>query len=168
MQLVPLPPNRASFLEKKGEKIKRKLSESTGATIKLFKDRAEIEGESEQEWLASQVIKAVVLGFNEDEAFKLLSPNIFLEVLDLKDLTRSKKKIERFKSRIIGRRGTAKKRLEEITSTVFSIRGTKISLIGSFEAIKLAKEGVEKLIAGLPHNSVYKLLRQIKMKKGIK
>ena len=73
--------------------------------------------------------------------------------------------------RIIGRDGKTRRSFEEITQADISINEHAIGIIGNYDSVSLAREGVEMLIKGRQHATVYQLLknrrREIKKKKKI-
>lgn len=110
---------------------------------------------------ARDIVSAIGRGFSPDRAFALLSDNNTLEVIDLRELFgKNESEIRRVDGRIIGREGKTRRILEELTGTLISVSGHTVSIIGSFEAVSNAKDGIEKLISGRQHGTVYKFLRK--------
>ncbi len=108
---------------------------------------------------ATNVIKAIGLGFNIPDALKLLSDEYQLDVIDLKDaMGRDQEDMRRVKARVIGEKGKTKKFIEEYTGVMISVHENYISFIGPFDQVAVAKKAVELLIVGREHQSVYKYL----------
>ncbi len=147
-------------LEKKA-KVKLDINSKTGElTLTRFIGRA-----PEKSIKASNVVRAIGNGFPPRKAFKLLEPKIYIKTLDLRDqVGHSNKKIKQTKSRIIGKKGKARRTLEELTGTDISIKGKKVSAIGGIPEVKLARRGIEKIIEGAPHGAVYKDLEEKRKK----
>jgi len=121
---------------------------------------------------AKDTVTAIARGFPPEKAFGLFDENIILDVLDLRELFgKSESDIQRVKGRIIGRGGKSRRSIEEITQADMSIGEHAIGIIGSYESVSVAREGVEMLIRGRTHATVYEHLknrsREIKKRKKI-
>lgn len=122
-----------------------------------------LEEDGGKEWIAEQVIEAVIDGFEPKQAFKLFSDEFFIERIDLSLAFRRKEKsIERIKARIIGTEGKARKKLEEESGTFIAVSNAKdiVSIIGHFEDLQNAKEAILRLMEGANHESVYRFLAE--------
>ena len=140
----------------------REIEERGEVKISVDKEGdVEISGnDGGHEWIAEQVIKAILEGFLPAKAYKLFSDEVFLDIVDLDaSFYRKDNQIERAKSRIIGEAGSAKKKLEELTGTFRNVSSkNQVAIIGTFEELKLAKEAILRILEGAPHTSVYKYL----------
>ena len=121
---------------------------------------------------AKDVVTAVARGFPPEKAFRLFDEDIVLDILDLRELFgRSESDIQRIKGRIIGKDGKSRRIIEEITQADLSIYGHTVGIVGNYEAASLAREGVEMLIKGRQHATVYQFLknrrREIKRKEKV-
>lgn len=131
--------------------------------IKLDEEgNAVIEGEGGSEWIAEQVLKAMVYGFEPRHALKLFSDEYFLEVIDLGLFLKNERVIARQKARIIGEGGRVKKNFEALTGAFLSVDGNDVGILGKFEELKLAKEGISKILDGKQISSVYAFLEKRK------
>jgi len=118
-------------------------------------------------YLAKKIITAISRGFKVKEAMKLTKEDYVLEVINIHDVVGdSKKTVARVKSRVIGREGTCKKRIEEETNTDISIYGKTISVIGECEDARIAREAILMLLSGCKHSSTYAFMNK-EMKKKI-
>ncbi len=109
---------------------------------------------------AKDVVAAIARGFPPEKAFRLFDEEMMLDVLNLRELFgKSDSDIQRVKGRIIGRDGKARRIVEEITQADLSIHGHTIGIIGNYDAASLAREGLEMLIKGRQHATVYQYLR---------
>ena len=80
---------------------------------------------------ALDIIKAIARGFNPQKAYKLWSPNVYLETIDLTEfLGPSSKSLERVRARIIGREGKVRNYMARLTSTDIVIYGKTVSILG--------------------------------------
>src|SRR5438128_11981680 len=66
--------------------------------------------------------------------------------------------------RIIGKESRAPRNIEKLTGTLISVSMHTISIIGTFEAVSIAKVALEKLIEGRKHGTVYKILKKRRKK----
>jgi KH domain-containing protein len=163
MELVSLSENCLNALSKNSSALLREVQEKTKARVSLKEGGVEVEGEGESEWVAGQVLTAFNYGFEPKRAFKLLSEDYFIEVLDLEQsLNRHEKLVERYKARIIGENGKAKKKIEELTGAFIAVSGNFVAVIGGFDELKNAKEAVMRLLEGAGHASVYSYLEKRK------
>jgi ribosomal RNA assembly protein len=121
---------------------------------------------------AKDVVTAIARGFPPEKAIRLFDEDIVLDILNLRELFgKSESDIQRVKGRIIGRDGKARRIVEEITQADLSIYGHTVSIIGNYDAASLAREGLEMLIKGRQHATVYQHLknrrREIKRKEKV-
>ncbi|MDT7860647.1 MAG: KH domain-containing protein [Saccharolobus sp.] len=146
------------------KRIIEKLEELTDTKI-VFDDKTKTfnvipKGQNQYEALkAVSVIRAIGLGFDIETAFKLLSDEYSLEVIDLKTLIgNNPDSIRRIKGRVIGESGKTKKIIQEYTGVSISIYGHIIGIVGPHEQVQIAKKAIELLIEGKEHRTVYKFL----------
>ncbi|MFX0114600.1 MAG: KH domain-containing protein [Candidatus Hodarchaeota archaeon] len=116
-------------------------------------------------WAVRDCVKAIGRGFSPQRAFALLDPDIFLEVLPIEG---PPKWIQRMRGRLIGERGKTRRIIEQNTDAQISIFGQTVSIIGTLEEIKLAKEAVEMLLRGDRHSSVYRYLQNLRFQQKMK
>ncbi len=115
---------------------------------------------------ARDVMTALSLGFALEDALSLLSDDVVMEVLDVRDYLidhKNEKELRRIIGRIIGKKGKAKRNLEKISGTKISISDGKVAIIGDYESVEAVKEAVSSLIEGLMHGTVYHKL-EVKMR----
>ncbi len=160
MDLLIISKRTAKALEEKNGALLKDIEKKGEVEIKLADGQLEIEGEGGTPWIASQVLKAIDFGFLPQHAYKLFKDNFFLEIVDLDIVLSNDKAIERLKGRIIGEQGRAKKTLQELTGAWIAISGNKVVVLGEFENLQLAKEGVLRLLEGAPHTGVYAYLER--------
>ncbi len=168
---VKVPKDRLGAVIGKKGRTKKEIEEKTSVNLDIDSETGEITitrylGRAPEKSIkATDVVRAIASGFSPQKAFKLLEPKVYIETLDLKDYVgHSNKRITRVKSRIIGKKGKARRNIENLTETHISIKGKRVSIIGEIHKVKLAKRGIEKLIEGSPHSGVYKLLEKERKK----
>ena len=73
---------------------------------------------------------------------------------------KSKDKLRRIKSRLIGTRGKCRKFIENMCEVHISIYGKTVGIIGKIENVQIARLAVQDILAGAPHGPVYKTLEE--------
>ncbi len=173
MRLFTLPSKRLARLLKNNAKFMRELEERAKVSVRVKKEtradaNLEIEGDAEGEWVAEQVLRAVDIGFDPKIAFKLFSDNVYMEVMDLGLLLRrNERAISRYKARIIGTEGKARKSLEELSEAYIAVSDDeRVGILGEFDSVRAAKEGITRILEGSPHGTVFAYLREESLRRN--
>lgn len=150
-----IPETRIKHLSR----IKKRLSEEGKVNILIdFKENT-VKISAEDAiflWTSKGVIKAIGRGFDFKEAKKLFNNEFEYIQINLRDFGgKTKNQQKRLKSRVIGRKGTAKRKIASLTNTEISVFGKTISIIGEPENIEVARKAIEKLLSGARHSTVY-------------
>ncbi|MEK6934430.1 MAG: KH domain-containing protein [Nanoarchaeota archaeon] len=166
MYELKIPKARVAVLIGKKGETKRLIERSVKCKLDISKEGdVIIYGEGLEGYISEKIVKAIGRGFNPLVALNLINEAYILEVIDIRDFCGSNvKKFKRIKARVIGSKGKARKIIERLTGCDFVIYGRTASLIGKSDVIHIAREGVEKLLAGSPHGNVYGFLEN-EMKK---
>jgi len=115
--------------------------------------------EATDSWIGKEVISAIARGFSVEDAEKLFNPEIGYIQLHLRDFGgKNKKQQTRLKSRVIGRHGMCKKKIQDLTGTKISVHGKTIGIIGEYEDAELARKTIEMLLSGARHSTAYLFL----------
>ena len=110
---------------------------------------------------AKEVVTAIARGFNPEISMLLCKVDYSFEVISLTDTVgKSKETQVRIKGRIIGTDGKTRNHIEELTQTYISIYGKTVAIIGTTDAVTIARRAIEMLIEGSTHSSVYKWLER--------
>ncbi|MDT7867612.1 MAG: KH domain-containing protein [Acidianus sp.] len=165
----PVPPE--SF-----EKVKEELRQVTGELnrrlgVRLTLDEgnsrvlieAEREGDAANVLRARDIVRAIAIGFSPQDALQLLDEDYVLVVVDVTQAVGDKENhLRRVLGRVIGENGRARRTLEEITGTkiVVNDRGL-VGIIGDYERSQVARHGVELLVQGRMHATVYRRLESM-------
>lgn len=143
---------------------KKELEDKFESKIDIDSDSGEVIVESEDAvsvFVLSNIVNAVNLGHNPDNAMKLEDENYVLDVIDVKSLVRNDHtRVKTVMGRIIGKNGATRRAIEEITRCSVSVRDTNVSVIGPYENILLVHEALEMLINGVSHKSFYSFLER--------
>lgn len=156
---IKIPKKRLDELKSKKRKL-NKLQKLTNTKISINEDIIIIDGEGIDIFQTKNIMKAFGRGFSIDDSLYLLDEEYSLEIINLKDYTKSKNRMIVLKSRIIGTKGKTKKYIEQYTNTKISIYGKTISIIGKWDKVNIAKKAILMLIEGCSHTTLYKWLEQ--------
>jgi len=110
---------------------------------------------------AKKIFEALNLGFEKEVCKKLLREDYDLEIIRVKDFLINKNNRDRLrelKGRVIGKRGSFKRNIQNITKTHVVIHNNVIGIIGDYENLPLAKKAIEMILSGKKHSTVYKFL----------
>ena len=167
---IKIPKERIAILIGKKGETKKEIETKTETKIIVSSKEGDvtIKGEdSLKVYKAAHVIKSIGRGFNPDIALNLLNKDFCLEIVNMKDFCRkTKNDLIRIKARIIGTKGKARRILESMTGCEISVYGKTVCIIGEVERAMLAREAVEKLLAGSTHSNIYKWLEKVKYQKS--
>ena len=170
-QMVKVPLDRvAAVIGKKGESKKR-LEEALRVSLEVDGETGEVtvrssSPEEGDPFKALSVVEAVGRGFSPQRAIRLAEPDMYLEVMDLRDFAgKSENSLERIRGRIIGLNGKSRKVIEELTKCSISVYGRTVSIIGEVTEVKLAEDAIRMLATGSRHRSVYNMLQRARTKK---
>lgn len=156
---IKIPEQRKGVLIGKDGSVKNEIEKKTDTVITID-DGIEIEGESLDVIKAKEIIRAIGRGFTPEKAFKLLDDDFRLVVINLGQET--EKRMVRMFSRIIGRKGMCKRKIEMKTETDIVVFGKTVSIIGNWKDVEKAGEVIDLLLQGKPHSYCYKRLEESK------
>jgi ribosomal RNA assembly protein len=109
---------------------------------------------------ARDIVLAIGRGFAPARAFRLLKEDTYLGIIDIKEATgkRAKSAMWRIRSRVIGREGRARTRIEELSGCSVSVQGSTVALIGDEKQLERATRAVRLLLHGSEHSTVFRML----------
>ncbi len=154
---VKIPKERVAVLIGTKGSVKKELMEETGANLQINSETGVVKisgNDPIKVYKVRDIVNAIGRGFNPEKAKLLLRTDYMLEVINLKELVKSKNQIKRVKGRVIGEKGKSREFIENITDTYISVYGKTVSIIGSYENVGLARQALFKLINGSPHSKV--------------
>ena len=167
---LKIPQNRVGALIGSNGEVKKNIEKLTGTYLDIDSEDGSVHispGENMEDplgvWNANHIVKAIARGFNPEVALKLISDDIYLEIIKLPlYIGKSKKALARHKGRIIGKDGKTREIIMEMAEVDMAIYGKTVSLIGEMDNIMIAKEAVEMILNGSRHKSVYGFLEHKK------
>merc|ERR1712099_17199 len=90
--------------------------------------------------------------------------DLYVDCFEIKDLKTLKgQHLNRAIGRLIGRSGKTKFMIENATRTRITIVGTKISILGSSNNIRTARNALCSLIVGSPPHKLYSKLQSLQL-----
>lgn len=162
MQIVKIPEDRVKVLIGKNGETKEEIEKMGNLNLDIGKegDVAISSKDALAEWKACDVIKAIGRGFSPERATKLFSDEYVLKIINLKEIFSNEKQRERYKARVIGTKGKAKKNIEELSGAEICVYGNTVSIIGRIDEAALAERAINMLLSGASHGSVYFVLQK--------
>jgi len=111
------------------------------------------------------IIAAINYGHNPENAMLLEDETFVIDVIDLKTVVKHDR-LKAVLGRIIGREGSTRRAVEEVTKCHVSVKDHYVSVIGPFENTLLVHEALDMLIKGASHKSFYSYLERNKSSEG--
>ena len=175
---LKIPIDRVGVLIGPAGRVKKRIEEHFGVTLDVDSKSGSVEislnpGSKDVSviFTVRNIAKAVGRGFSPGRAETLANEDFDLHILDLTDYVgNSKSALDRVKGRIIGKGGRSRALLEELTETQISVYGYTVGIIGSVEALGVARESIMMLVNGAFHKTVWNFLyayrRKMKKERG--
>jgi len=166
-EFIAIPKERVAVLIGKDGETKAIVERRCKISLEIDRDGQVtiLEPENKEErdpllaYRARDVIRAIGRGFSPEKALSLVDrENNELSIIDLDDYARNGKAKMRLKSRIIGTGGKSRRVFEETLGIYMSVYGDTVGLIGPETAVEIARQGIEKLLSGSMHATVYKFI----------
>jgi len=145
-------------------KNRAKIEKATNIKILCQDDVVVISGDAEQEYIASQIIEALELGFKLKHALLLAQEDYVLEKVWLKKRKSHKRAVE-IRGRLIGTHGRVRRIMEELSDCYIVIKGNTVGIIGPAENVKAAVQAVIAIDEGSKFSSVFYGLEQARAKR---
>jgi ribosomal RNA assembly protein len=167
---VRIPEDRVGVLIGPGGKTKHDVEQRTKTHLVIDPSDGGVSVTSPDEsdplgvLQARDMVLAIARGFSPERAARLMKPDTFLGVIDIKRVTgrRQKGQMWRVRSRLIGQNGKARSRIEELSGCSMSIYGNTVALIGQEKQLERATRAVEMLLRGSEHSVVFHMLARLR------
>jgi ribosomal RNA assembly protein len=170
-----IPDDRIAVVIGPGGRTKRAIASATSTQIDVDAEEGEVfvagpDTDPMGVLKARDIVLAIGRGFSPERAMRLLKEDTYLGVVDIKLATGHKEKdaLRRIRSRVIGTRGRARTRIEELSGCSMSVYGSTVALIGEEEQLERATRAVELLVKGSEHSTVFHLLARLKRDDAVK
>jgi ribosomal RNA assembly protein len=159
---IKIPLDRVAVLVGPKGSIKELIEEKSTTSINIESSSGTVDAKDPIKGMrAREVVHAIARGFSPEKAIKLFDDDyLMFETIDLSNIARTEKDMERLKGRIIGRAGKTREVFEDITNVRISVYGKTISIIGYPEQNAVARAGIDMLLKGSTHGPVYKFLEK--------
>ena len=144
-------------------KNKKRLEKELNVKITNRGKEVSINGDSETEYIAEKIIDALNFGFPFSVAMSIKKEDFLFEIINIKEHTK-RHDLETVRARIIGKKGTTLKTLQQLTKCFFELKDNEIAVIGSPEGIENAQEAIISLIKGAKQSHVYGFLEKHQIK----
>ncbi|KAK6865197.1 hypothetical protein PG995_001725 [Apiospora arundinis] len=167
---VPVPPHRMSPLKATWPKIYPVIVEHLGLAVRMNVKSKAVELRTTRKTTDSgalqkgaDFITAFALGFDIDDAIALLRlDDLYIETFEIKDVkTLEGDHKARAIGRIAGKDGKTRFAIENASKTRIVLADSKISILGGFKNIAIARSAISSLILGKQPGKVYNGLRTV-------
>ena len=164
---IKVPLERIAVLVGPKGSIKELIEEKSTAMLSIDSQSGDVEITDAKDPLkgmrAREVIHAIARGFSPQKALRLFDDELLMfETIDLSNIARTEKDLQRVRGRIIGKAGKTREIFESLTNARISVYGKTVCLIGYPEQNGVARKGIDMLLEGSSHGPVYKFLEKKK------
>jgi len=172
---VRVPDERIGAIIGPAGRTKRSIEQQTSTQLAIDAAEGEVEiasddaGDPIGAMKARDMVLAIGRGFSPERAERLLRDDTYLAVIEIKRVTgrRTKASLWRIRSRLIGVRGRARGRIEELSGASVSVFGTTVALIGQEKQLENATQAIELLLRGSEHSTVFHLLARLRRDQAV-
>lgn len=147
--------------------IKKQLEAKFNSKLTINSQTGEVIIESDDalaNFIISNMVNAVNYGHNPLNAMKLEDENYVMDTIDIKNYVKDSQRLKVVMGRIIGKEGSTRRIIEEVTRCSVSVKDHFVSVIGPYENILVVHEAIEMLINGAAHKSFYAFLERNRSK----
>jgi len=160
--IARIPKDRIAVLIGKGGSTRKMLEEACGGQLEIDSQTGEVRVFWEDQEVdpivkmkTPDVILAIGRGLSPTRAVQLLEDEIHLVMFDIREwVGRQPNQIRRMRSRLIGRNGMIRSRIEELTGSEIAIYGSTVIVIGDDMGLEIAKPAIESILRGAEHGNV--------------
>ncbi len=156
-EIIKVPEERIGVMIGPKGAIKKKISKQTKTIIDIDSDLGEvlIQGEGEDFFKATDIVKAIARGFSPERAFNLLKKDYLLKIIDIVNYSGKNSSNQKAKrGRVIGRKGFARIEIEKKTGALISVYGKTVAIIAKPDDLDAATEAVRMLLGGAKHETM--------------
>lgn len=163
-EYVKMPLDRIAVMVGPNGEVKEFIEEKLMTSINIDSQTGQVEIDIKDPikgLRTKDVVNAIANGFSPDKAFRLFDDDLlFFETIDLSDIAKTEKYLQRIKGRIIGGTGKTREIFESLTGVSISVYEKTISIIGYPEQNNVARKGINMLLKGSPQKIVYAFLEK--------
>lgn len=166
-RLVKIPLDRVGALIGPGGNVKATLERRAQVRLNIDSQTGDVEVEETPETpplrllQVEEVIRAIARGFSPENAYALFREDVYFAMLDIRDYSGHREARQRqIRGRVIGEKGRTRRMLEDLTSCKIAVQGNTVAIIGEMGSIENAKRGVDMILSGAEHATVYGFLER--------
>ncbi len=166
-RVVRLPKDRVGAIIGPGGAVKATIERRAKVRLDIDSDTGDVKiGEGAKTdplkvLQAEEVVKAVGRGFSPENAYALFREDMYFAMLDLRDYAGHREsRLRQIRGRVIGEKGRTRRMIEELTGCKVSVQGNTVAVIGELTGLEAAKRGLDMLLAGSEHSTVYGFLER--------
>ncbi len=163
-EYIKVPLERIAVIVGPDGEAKQFIEEKSATSINIDSRTGDVEidiKDSIKGLRTKDVINAIASGFSPEKVFRLFDDDLLVfETINLSNIAKTEKDLQRIKGRIIGSAGKTREIFENLTGVFISVYGKTISLIGYPEQNNVARVGIEMLIKGSTQKVVYNFLEK--------
>ena len=160
--IVRIPKDRIAVLIGKGGSTRKMLEEACGGELEIDSQTGEVSILWEDQEIdpilkmkTPDVRLSIGRGLAPSRAIQLLEDEVHLHMFDIREwVGRQPNQIRRMRSRLIGRNGMIRSRIEDLTGTEIAIYGSTVIVIGDDMGLEIAKPAIESILRGSEHGNV--------------
>jgi len=164
-----VPEDRIGALIGAGGKTKRKIEHATKTKITIDSETGEVTIEGSDAFNvinAEKVCKAIARGFSPEKALLLVKDYYELRLISLREVIgKSRKAIHTKKARVIGTKGSVRRRIEKETNCFVAVYGDTIALIGLENELDDAESVILDILSGAEIPTAFERLEERKLAK---
>lgn len=168
-QYLRVPEDRIGALIGPEGKTKRKIEQVTKTKITVDSETGEvtIEGSDALNVVkAEKICKAIARGFAPERAILLAKDCYELRLISLREVIgKSRKAIHTKKARVIGTKGSVRRRIENETNCFVAVYGDTIALIGLEDDLEDAESIILDILGGAEIPAAFERLEERKLTK---
>jgi ribosomal RNA assembly protein len=121
-----------------------------------------IDEDSLSAFILNNMVNAINIGQNPQNALKLENENYVHDIIDVKNFVKDHARVKVVMGRIIGKEGSTRKIIEEISKCNLALKDSLVSVVGTYENTIIVHQAIEMLIKGASHKSLYSYLERNK------
>lgn len=166
-RLVKVPQDRVGALIGPQGSVKATLERRARVRLTIDSQSGEVEIQETKKTdplralQVEEVVRAIGRGFSPENAYGLFSEDIYLAVLDLRDYAGHRpERARQIRGRVIGSQGKTRRMIEGLTGCRIAVQGNTVAIIGEVTGLDTAKRGVDMLLSGSEHSTVYSFLER--------
>ena len=162
-ELINLNIDRIGALIGKKGVDKKRIEKEYECKLNINSENGDVEINCEDSlnlFNVSTLLNAVSYGFSVEDALELKNDDNVLDILNVKERMKTHSNYKFILGRIIGRDGSVKKTICEITKCKMIIQEEYVSVIGTYFNVQLIHKALDMLISGAAYKTIYSFLEK--------